>query len=164
MHDLRYVFSYLKSGLTPLSQEDMDVLENYVLAYGIKGYKWKKELWSAGFSADEQAEQNYLNDLRRQVMEPFSPWLSRKRTKSYPLREMVQDLLTQLDTLGVAERLNQQAELLRLSGWRQSPVWVLPEAPRDDGSAPPQWYFHWAVSASRSNGSRHRPLSVLLAS
>lgn len=118
IYDFRYthVFSYLKSGLTPLSQEDMDVLENYVLAYGIKGYKWKKELWSAGFSADEQAEQNYLNDLRRQVMEPFSPWLSRKRTKSYPLREMVQDLLTQLDTLGVAERLNQQAELLRLSG------------------------------------------------
>ena len=41
MYDFKYeaVFSYLKSGLSLLSTEEIDILENYVLAYGIKGWK-----------------------------------------------------------------------------------------------------------------------------
>lgn len=49
-----------------MAQEDMDILENYVLAYGIKGYKWKKDVWAYGFQPGQEAEQAYLNDLRAQ--------------------------------------------------------------------------------------------------
>lgn len=44
------VFRYLKSGFVDIDMEDVDVLENYVIAYGIKGekkyldeYYWKEE-------------------------------------------------------------------------------------------------------------------------
>ena len=41
------VFRYLKTGMTTLNPEDIDILENYVLATGRKGYKtWQKSLGS----------------------------------------------------------------------------------------------------------------------
>lgn len=37
------VFKYLKTGITGIQREDIDVLENYVLANGIRGKKWTEE-------------------------------------------------------------------------------------------------------------------------
>lgn len=37
------VFKYLKSGLAGFDIHDIDVLENFVLQHGVKGYKWNKE-------------------------------------------------------------------------------------------------------------------------
>jgi len=37
------VFRYAKTGLTSVDREDIDLLENYVLANGIRGNAWKKE-------------------------------------------------------------------------------------------------------------------------
>lgn len=118
VYDFRYesVFSYLKTGLTPMAQEDMDILENYVLAYGIKGYKWKKDVWAYGFQPGQEAEQAYLNDLRAQVMTPFAPLLALKRKKNLPLRDWVTALVVQLDTLGIAEKLTALSEAAAAKG------------------------------------------------
>ena len=41
------IFRYLKTDLVDIKREDVDLLENYVLAYGIKGYKWvDNEPWT----------------------------------------------------------------------------------------------------------------------
>ena len=118
VYDFRYesVFSYLKTGLTPMAQEDMDILENYVLAYGIKGYKWKKDVWAYGFQPGQEAEQAYLNDLRAQVMMPFASLLALKRKKNLPLRDWVTALVVQLDTLGIAEKLTALSEAAAAKG------------------------------------------------
>lgn len=118
VYDFRYeaVFSYLKTGLTPMAQEDMDILENYVLAYGIKGYKWKKDVWTYGFQPGQEAEQAYLNDLRVQVMTPFAPLLALKRKKNLPLRDWVTALVVQLDTLGIAQKLTALSEAAAAKG------------------------------------------------
>lgn len=111
------IFTYLKSGLTPMEQEDMDVLENYVLAYGIKGYKWKKDDWTYGIKPEQEEEHEYINHLRKQVMQPFTAFLQYKNKKEYPLRSFVCDLLNQLDQLGVAQRLTMWAEQAEQSGY-----------------------------------------------
>lgn len=118
VYDFRYesVFSYLKTGLTPMAQEDMDILENYVLAYGIKGYKWKKDVWTYGFQPGQEAEQAYLNNLRAQVMMPFASLLALKRKKNLPLRDWVTALVVQLDTLGIAEKLTALSEAAAAKG------------------------------------------------
>lgn len=118
VYDFRYesVFSYLKTGLTPMAQEDIDILENYVLAYGIKGYKWKKDVWAYGFQPGQEAEQAYLNDLRAQVMTPFAPLLALKRKKNLPLWDWVTALVVQLDTLGIAEKLTALSEAAAAKG------------------------------------------------
>ncbi|MGG7179173.1 helicase-exonuclease AddAB subunit AddB [Clostridium paraputrificum] len=38
------VFKYLKSGLTDIDRKEIDILENYILANGIKGFRWTGEL------------------------------------------------------------------------------------------------------------------------
>lgn len=77
------VFRYLKTGLTNIKQEDIDILENYILAAGIKGKrKWLDEKkWDyrpeAMFRGNEISEEEQLlldkvNDIREKILEPFS--------------------------------------------------------------------------------------------
>lgn len=73
------VFRYLKSGLSNLSPEECDSLENYVLLWNIWGSQWTSE---AGFSRspsgydnrkreDEQRQLQELNEIRSKVVSPF---------------------------------------------------------------------------------------------
>ena len=112
LYDFRYegIFSYLKSGLTPIEHKDLDVLENYVLAYGIKGYKWRKDLWTWGFQAGEEKEQAYINRLKEEVLAPFRHFKGLTGKKEYPLRKFADALIHQLEELGVEEKLASMAE------------------------------------------------------
>ncbi len=65
------VFRFLKTGLTSFNRDEVDILENYVIAYGIKSYKWKLEKWKYGFESGMFSEQQIhelkdklLNDLK----------------------------------------------------------------------------------------------------
>ena len=59
------VFRYLKTGFAGLTWEQCDTLENYALAYGIKGRDWK-----AGFTRGEEGDLPELNRLREMVFKP----------------------------------------------------------------------------------------------
>lgn len=71
------VFAYLKSGFTDMTSEDIDLLENYILATGIRGNGWTRERpWHylpktvrAGWEDDAFLE--HINVLRAQVTEPL---------------------------------------------------------------------------------------------
>jgi len=78
------VFRYIKTGLTPLKREEADMLENYVLANGIRGGRWTQaEPWDfkpdIEFSDDseltkEEKEKQYIeniNLLRNTVAAPL---------------------------------------------------------------------------------------------
>lgn len=84
LNDFSYeaVFHYLRCGLTDFTADEIDRLENYVLAYGIKGRK----KWNQAFCRNEEAES--LNVLRQRLMEKLSPLLEKKETAG----EMVKTL------------------------------------------------------------------------
>lgn len=75
------VFSYLKTGLTGLSQEECDLLENYVLLWSLRGSAWiKNEPWTLhpdGYQHRKDREEDAalhlrtLNALRVQVSAPL---------------------------------------------------------------------------------------------
>ncbi|MDD4844486.1 MAG: helicase-exonuclease AddAB subunit AddB, partial [Anaerotignum sp.] len=112
VYDFRYenVFSYLKSSLAPFSYGELDALENYVLAYGIKGYKWQKEAWEYGMKKEGEEAINAMNLLRQRFMEPFLPFLKIKKKAQRPLKEFISLLIQHLEALGVAETLSQWTE------------------------------------------------------
>lgn len=73
------VFRYLKTGLTRLDRAEVDKLENYVLAAGIRGSTWYQSqpwrfvpgsLWSGAAASDDTADQELpaaleiINDIR----------------------------------------------------------------------------------------------------
>ena len=71
VNDYNYegMFRYLKSSLSEFEQEEIDRLENYVLAFGIHGKSQWKKSWlrsSRHMSAEELLE---INELRTKIMD-----------------------------------------------------------------------------------------------
>lgn len=70
------VFKYLKTHLLKISQADLDALENYCLANGITGWRWKDEIWThqvPDVKNELKATQllNNLNEVKDLVVEPL---------------------------------------------------------------------------------------------
>ena len=107
----RAVLRYLRSVLSPLSQEQSDKLENYAVIWGISGSKWLLD-WIAhpqGLSGqwDENAELQLaeLNELRHFALEPLR--LLRQRFQdATKLSDQVQSLYLFLEEVQFARRLD----------------------------------------------------------
>lgn len=66
------MFRYLRTGLTGISRHDIDMLENYCLAVGIRGSRAWHEPWEKKMKRSTyQPELETLNALREQIMAPF---------------------------------------------------------------------------------------------
>lgn len=68
------IFKYLKSGLTGIDRKEIDILENYILANGIKGFKWTGEL-SIGNEEESNIEQDELKDIKEKQINPIEVML-----------------------------------------------------------------------------------------
>lgn len=74
------VFRYIKTGLTGISGEDSDILENYVLKWNIRGanswtqtspWKMHPEGYSETMSDEDAEKLSHINDIRNTVVEPL---------------------------------------------------------------------------------------------
>lgn len=82
------VFRYLKTGLTDIPGDELDRLENYVLACGIRGSRWTADRdWdmAPGIMPDDRdfekqsSELKSLNLLRRRITEPLKEFRAAAR-------------------------------------------------------------------------------------
>lgn len=97
------VFHYLRSGMTTLSMEDVDLLENYVRATGIRGKKNYAELFTrhtkeTGGDGEKLA---YLNAIRVKVYESLSVLITPVQT----MGERVRQLYRFITLAGIEEKL-----------------------------------------------------------
>ncbi|UCF35061.1 MAG: exodeoxyribonuclease V subunit gamma, partial [Phycisphaerales bacterium] len=110
----------LKTGLTPLSPEAADELENYILAQGIAGVEiWSREDWSfmprSAFAENEEHrepepyekdEQRRVNAARKVLWDALNEWLSAaKAPDGHSGREWTDLMVALLKRLEVARRL-----------------------------------------------------------
>lgn len=73
------VFRYLKTGLTGIDKKDVDLIENYVMASGIRGSRWTKaEEWRyiPNFDGGEPSDYQVLllqrvNEVRKDIITPL---------------------------------------------------------------------------------------------
>ncbi len=68
------VFTYLKTGFANISLNECDLLENYVLATGIKKKAWlQDEVWSykGGVFDEEQGGNEAIDEIRRRIISPL---------------------------------------------------------------------------------------------
>lgn len=63
------VFRFLRTGMTGFSEEEVDRIENYVIAIGLKGYKKWQEVWARRTSGTEEEELAVLNGIRARFVE-----------------------------------------------------------------------------------------------
>lgn len=98
------MFHYLRSGMVEMDKEEVDKLENYVLAFGIKGKKAWSTLFVRSLSPDAAAwELEELNTLRERIVEElrvFSPGRQQ-------VRRLVEELYLFLTANHCQEKLKQ---------------------------------------------------------
>ena len=123
------VFHYLRSGLADLEPEEIDVLENYVIQTGIRGYRSYSRLFTHKTSQMEGDEEALaaVNDLRQRMMEQIEMLHmgGEEPVKSYidklyeflvqnRVQEKLVDFQTKFEAEGQAARAREYAQVYRL--------------------------------------------------
>ena len=105
------MFRYLRTGLTGISRHDIDILENYCLAVGIRGSRawhepWKKKMKRSTY----QPELETLNALREQIMAPFLNLEAVLKDKEANVRAYVTAVYEFVTALHSAEQIKALSE------------------------------------------------------
>lgn len=67
------VLGYFRCGLSGWTTEDVDILENYLLSEGIRGFQRWKEKWVRRGCVKSQEELDHINMLREKFVEQITP-------------------------------------------------------------------------------------------
>lgn len=122
LHVIRKNFSYesvihfLRSGLTGIGDEEIDRLENYMLAVGIHGERgWNRMFVRyADYMQGDESALRALNQTREKVMELLSPLLVLK--KGGKAEEMVRVLYHYVADYGIYEKLQAYCNMFHEQG------------------------------------------------
>ena len=104
------VFGYIKTGLLDLDTQEIAVLENYCLKWGIKGSKWYAKEWN--FYNETEEQQKQIIYARDKVVEPllkFKKQLAGLKT----VKEITTGLYEFLVQNNIYEKLEQKIEELK---------------------------------------------------
>ncbi|MDO4743632.1 MAG: PD-(D/E)XK nuclease family protein, partial [bacterium] len=112
------ILCYLKTGLTKLSSEEVDLISNYVFVWNIRGLDWLSD-WNfnpAGLEDSKTSfddELNELNRIRRIAVEPI---IKLRQNSWSSVSELVASVYKILCRIGVREQLKDYAETLKNNG------------------------------------------------
>ncbi|MBU7005382.1 helicase-exonuclease AddAB subunit AddB [Phosphitispora fastidiosa] len=120
------VFRYLKTDLVPVDRESIYMLENYVLANGIKGFRWTDDRdWSyrkqntlgddRELTEEERAGLAQINDTRRRAAGALTDFC-RKIDTAGNVREMTAILYELLEDLGAWNTIKRWRETDHCAG------------------------------------------------
>lgn len=110
------VMRFFKSGLSGMESDTVDLMENYLLAYGIRGWsRWKKK-WVRPAAWLEEAELEGLNEARETFLEQFAPLHETFHDKKATVRDMTTALYELLVKLRLQEQTKIQKEQFEAQG------------------------------------------------
>ena len=102
------VFRYLRSGMSGLTAEETDLLENYCLARGIKG----RRKWSLPFDAEtEPLRKRFLEEIR-----PVAGEISQERLPARTAGERTLELYAFMTGLGMEEKMSDRSRKFEEAG------------------------------------------------
>lgn len=119
------LFRAFKTDFFPAEREEVDLLENYVLSFGIRGFnRWsQQEDWQFSRSKhidsmideEEQASFAKINDIRHRLIEPFVTFYQQIKTAEtvQEFTKALYDFLIALDVPPKLEEWQKQAEAIQ---------------------------------------------------
>lgn len=112
----RSVFHLLRSGIPVLSREDTDLLDNYVLAMGIRGRSsyGKRFPYLPGNMTEDDLEE--INEIREKLMSILTPFLDEMKTADGDPLPMAKAISHLLDRLKVRIYLENSADAFEKAG------------------------------------------------
>lgn len=113
------VFRYLKTNLVGIDMEDIDMIENYVLAAGIKGKRWTEErgfeFWPDYDYEKDKDRLSRINDIRGRITEPLVKFHSSLKD-SRKAADTCSAIFNFLCSIGVPGRIEKIIEEFKYEG------------------------------------------------
>lgn len=110
------VFRFLRTGLTDIPREDIDLLENYVLATGIRGYRRWKDAFVRSHKSREAIPFEKLNNIRLQFLNEIEPLFIVLKDKDMTLKDYTAALYELGVRLGVEGKLREYRDFFAEQG------------------------------------------------
>ena len=108
--DYESMFRYLRSGLTKIAKEDVDMVENYVLALGIRGWKRWNQVWEKTYTKEIEIPLSYINEIREQIIAPFAVLREAVKGKNHTVLEYSIAIHQFMVSMNLYEQLKQYEE------------------------------------------------------
>ena len=106
------MFSYIKSGLLDIEDDDIFILEKYINKWGIRGSKWYKQ----DFIYEEKNDiQDRINKIRKQVVGTILDFKNRL-TGDKTAREISANLYEFINENNIQTKINQMADEIEKKG------------------------------------------------
>jgi ATP-dependent helicase/nuclease subunit B len=117
------VFNYLKTNLTGISMDDVDILENYVLSSGIKGSRWAENEWkywpdrnfNGEMPEDAREKLKRINDIKQRVCSPILKFKKSLEDNS-TAAQICASLFNFLLDIGIPERIEMLIDSFKNDG------------------------------------------------
>ncbi len=103
------VFRYLKSGMSDLSNEDTDYLENYVIAAGVRGRSMWKKPFTRKLRGMEKTKIDYLDKLRLDFIGETLDFVENMRDINLTVRQKIQILYETLCKMKFPDKLKKKS-------------------------------------------------------
>lgn len=108
--DYESIFRYLRCGLVGIESEKVDILENYVLALGIRGFsKWNQK-WSRVYRKDIEIDLEQINEIRAEIITTFLELRQAVEGKGHTVLALTTALHSFLCSMQVYKRLQEYQE------------------------------------------------------
>ncbi|MFR4430807.1 MAG: helicase-exonuclease AddAB subunit AddB, partial [Blautia faecis] len=107
------VFRLLRCGLTDITEEETDRLENYVVAMGIRGFAaWNRE-WVRTYRGQNPEECVLLNEIRTRLVDMWEPFYTKMREKGADITDYARALYEYICSNHIQEKMQAYAEKFR---------------------------------------------------
>ncbi len=104
------VFSYLKTGFSSISDEETDLLENYIIRTGIRGSNWKSDKpWKYSPKGFDEQTLDKIEDIRKRFILPLVE-LERKFKEASLCREYIKAVVEFMQAENFFQKINTTIE------------------------------------------------------
>ena len=110
------VFAFLRTGLLDFTDEEIDIMENYCLGTGIRGYKQYSGKWVRIPKGKKGMDFERLNSLRERFMETLQDTAEVFKTRQSSVRAKTEALYRLANSCNVQEKLKAAEEKAAASG------------------------------------------------
>lgn len=114
--DYESMFRLLKTGLVTDQREKLDRLENYVIAMGIRGWKWWKETWERTYRGGKNLNLDELNQFKEKILTVIEPLRECLRGEGRTIASMTDGVIQCMETCMIREKLEQYRQHFEESG------------------------------------------------
>ncbi len=105
------IFAYLKTDLVPISRLEIDMLENYCIAFGISNSDWlDSEQWQFAGKDDEEFDEQKINLIRTKAISALLELKQKLNEENVTVEQFTKAIFDFLDSLKVQETINNWIE------------------------------------------------------